>query len=114
MTSRSTIHRLLLASALTAPLLASAECLDLYPSGACLYGQVATGGYAAQVVDVSSAAYVNVRFGETVEFRNGARRFVWTFDGADRRAVDLARFAPADFGAGAFKVYIGMDMARYE
>src|SRR5258706_5968565 len=76
MTSRSTIHRLLLASALTGPLLASAECLDLYPSGACLYGQVATGGYAPPGVDVSSAAHVNVRVGGDPEIMNRARRGV--------------------------------------
>jgi hypothetical protein len=114
MTSRSPLHRLLLASVLMAPVLASAECHDRYVSGQCLYGQSAVGAYASKVVDVSSAAYVNVRFGETVEFRNGNKQFAWTFDGQDRREVDLAKFAPADFGADRFKVYIGMDMARYD
>jgi len=78
-----------------------------FMNGQSFYGQPAAQGTAARLVDLGSADHINVAYGESVIFRNGAKQFSWTFDGLDFRSVDVMRIAPADFAGKPFVVYVG-------
>ena len=53
---------------------------------------------------------VLVRYGETVAFRGAnGEQFAWTFNGLDRRSVDVQKIAPAGFTAAGVRVYIDRD-----
>lgn len=60
-----------------------------------------------RVVDLASTDRLNVAYGERVTFLNGAQQFSWTFDGFDRRAVDVSQLAPAGFAGKPLVVYVG-------
>lgn len=79
---------------------------DTFPSGRSYYGSPGGDATAARLVDVAAGKYINVQYGETITFRSEGQQFTWTFDGLDRRAVDLAKIAPAGFAAKAFTIYI--------
>lgn len=79
---------------------------DTYINGKSLYGQPMREAVNAKVVDISQAKKLNVRCGDTVTFVNGDKKFSWKFDVASHRAVDVAKIAPADFGAKAATVFV--------
>jgi hypothetical protein len=83
---------------------------DNFRNGQSVYGQpakVENVGQGSRIVDVATAPYANVRYGETVKFVNGGKSFAWTFDGLDRRAVNLSKVAPQDFDTKSMVVYVG-------
>ena len=91
--------------------LGSAAAADTFRNGESLYGQPATAGATARVVDLNTTKYANVNYGETLIFRaDGAKQFAWTFNGLPSRALDLAKIAPAGFSAKDYKVYVGRNV----
>lgn len=81
---------------------------DTLRNGESAFGQPATAGATARVVDLKATGYANVNYGETVIFRaDGASQFAWTFNGVQNRSLDLAKIAPAGFSATDYKVYVG-------
>lgn len=80
---------------------------DRFLNGQSIYGQPAAQGAPVRVVDLGSTDRLNVAYGESVAFRNGAKQFSWTFDGLDRRSVDVSQIAPADFAGKPLVVYVG-------
>jgi hypothetical protein len=95
----------LLMSALAAP----AARADTFMNGRSFYGQAAAAEATGRVVNLDTAPYLNVIYGETVIFRSSSRQFAWTFNGLDRRAVDVAKIAPAGFSTKPFVIYIAED-----
>ena len=57
-------------------------------------------------------AAINVADGESVTFRSGGQLFTWTFNGFDRRAVDVAKIAPAGFPTRPLVVQVGLNPAN--
>jgi hypothetical protein len=51
-------------------------------------------------------------YGESVTFRSGGQLFTWTFNGLDRRAVDVSKIAPAGFPTKPLVVYVGLNPAN--
>lgn len=80
---------------------------DRFMNGQSIYGQPAAQGAPVRVVDLGAADRLNVAYGESVAFRNGDKQFAWTFDGLDRRSVDLNQIAPSGFASKPFVVYVG-------
>lgn len=107
MSKLKTTLRAIVAAALVTPLFAAAASSDTFMNGQSIYGQPGPGGANARVVDVSSAKFIAVEYGDTVTFTNAGKTFVWTFNGLSRRAVDLAKIAPAGFSDRELVVYIG-------
>lgn len=104
--------RLLRIAALTIataiPLHAMATGKDVFRNGESMFGQpAAAGAKSSRVVDVATTKSVTVPYGETVTFQapNG-KQFSWTFNGLDRKAVPVAKIAPADFPATQGQVYV--------
>ena len=58
------------------------------------------------MVDLATTNYVNVKYGETVNFVSGARTFAWTFNGLSPRAVSLDKIAPPDFATKPMTIYV--------
>lgn len=86
---------------------------ETFLSGQSIYGQPGAVSGASRVIDVGQATRLNVAYGETVVFRGDAgQQFAWTFNGLDRRAVELAKIAPAGFAAKSTVAYIGRDPAN--
>lgn len=79
---------------------------DTFRNGQSFYGEPANGTQNARVVDLATAKYANVKYGETVKFVSAGKTFVWTFNGIDQRAVNLAKIAPQDFEAKSLTVYV--------
>ncbi len=88
---------------------AAAGSSDTFPNGQSLYGEATKMSQSARVVDVATSRYVNVTYGETVEFVNGAKMFAWTFDGLSDRAVNIAKIAPSGFDSTPLTVYVARD-----
>ena len=65
-----------------------------------------------RAVDLGSASRINVTYGESVTFRSGGQLFTWTFNGLDRRAVDVTKIAPAGFPTKPLVVYVGLNPAN--
>lgn len=107
MSKLKTTLRALVAAVLVTPLLALAAAPDTFMNGQSIYGQPGAGGSNARVVDVASAKYVNVEYGDTVTFTNAGKTFVWTFNGLSRRAVDVSKIAPDGFSDRGLVVYVG-------
>ena len=108
--SKNSIRLSFVATLVSVPILAAAAAHgDRFANGESFYGQPGAASSNVRVVDVSSAKYLNVGYGDTVVFKNGAKQFVWTFNGMDRVAVKLEKIAPPDFGAGEFTVYVPPD-----
>lgn len=82
---------------------------DTFANGRSYYGSLGGDSAAARVVEVGAVKYVRVEYGESVTFRSEGKQFTWTFDGLDRRAVDLSKIAPAGFPVKAFMIYIPND-----
>ena len=80
---------------------------NTFMNGQSIYGQPAAQGAPVRVVDLASTDRLNVAYGESVTFRSGAKQFSWTFDGLDRRAVDVNQIAPAGFVGKPVVVYVG-------
>ena len=73
---------------------------ETFMNGQSIYGQPAAVSSAARVVDLAQAPRPNIAYGETVAFRSDAgQQFAWTFNGLDRRGIDLAKIAPRGCGA---------------
>ena len=86
---------------------------DTFRNGESLYGHPSGEATNARVVDVGgSTVSIAVPYGETVTFRSDGQRFTWTFDGLDRRAVDIAKIAPAGFPAKPLTIYVGRSIAN--
>lgn len=83
----------------------AASCQETFRNGACIYGEPASGAYD-RTVDLSTKQRVDVAYGETVKFVDQGSSFVWTFDGLDQRAVDLAKIAPSGLDTHASTVYV--------
>lgn len=108
------IRRSILAVALLATSMATLSGIaaaksNEFMSGQSYYGQPATAGTSARVVDLATTDSVNVRYGETVNFVSGAKTFAWTFNGLSPRAVNLTKIAPPDFGTKPLTVYVARD-----
>ncbi len=84
---------------------------ETFRNGQSLYGQPAQQAQvsAVRTVDIAAARHLNVAYGETVTFRNEGKEFTWTFNGLDRRAVDLAKFAPPGFTSKPFLVHVAQN-----
>ncbi|CAN5912715.1 MAG: CzcE family metal-binding protein [Thiobacillus sp.] len=67
---------------------------------------------ATRAVDLRSANAINVAFAESVTFRSGGQLYTWTFNGFDRRAVDVAKIAPAGFPTRPLVVQVGLNPAN--
>ena len=89
------------------PLAGFAASGNVFMNGQSIYGQPAAQGAPVRVVDMASTDRLNVAYGESVTFRSGAQQFSWTFDGLDRRSVDVGQLAPAGFAGKPFVVYVG-------
>jgi len=96
----------LLATGMTALSGIAAAQSDTFMNGQSYYGQPASTGAPARVVDLATTNYVNVSYGETVKFVSGTKTFAWTFNGLSPRAVALNKIAPADFGTKPLTVYV--------
>ncbi|WP_298856807.1 CzcE family metal-binding protein [uncultured Aquimonas sp.] len=88
---------------------AAAAGPDTFRNGQSYYGQVAATAAMGKTVDLGSTKYLNVEYGETITFRNAGRQFSWTFNGLDRRSVDVSKIAPPGFTSKPFVVYIAED-----
>ena len=82
---------------------------ETFANGQSFYGRPAQQAGTARVLDLASARHLNVAYGETVTFRSEGKEFSWTFDGLDRRAVDVAKIAPAGFSSKPFNVYVAQN-----
>ena len=91
------------------PLAGYAASGNTFMNGQSHYGQPASAGTPARVVDIATANYVNVKYGETVSFASGAKTFMWTFDGLNPRAVSLDKIAPQGFVGKPFTIYVAKD-----
>lgn len=80
---------------------------NMFMNGQSIYGQPAAQGTPVRVVDLGSTDRLNVAYGESVAFRSGEKQFSWTFDGLDRRSVDVSQIAPAGFAGKSLVVYVG-------
>jgi hypothetical protein len=82
-----------------------------FMNGESVYGRPAQELSATtRTVDLRTARYANVRYGETVVFQDGQRQFAWTFDGFDFRSVPLVSIAPSGFSVPErFRVHVGRD-----
>lgn len=107
MRSTSTLIAALVLGAVSLPAAAS----DVFRNGQSFWGQPADQGAisSARVVDLGSARHVRVAYGETVKFRSEGKEFSWTFNGLDRKAVDLSRFAPAGFSSQPLTVHVAQN-----
>lgn len=109
-TTKSYVTVLLAAGVLALAGTSFAAGSDTFMNGQSVYGQptnVENIGSGARIVDVATAPYANVRYGETVKFVNAGKSFAWTFDGLDQRAVNLSKVALRDFDAKSMVVYVG-------
>jgi len=84
----------------------------VFINGQSIYGQPAAQGTPVRVVDLAAADRLKVAYGESVVFRNGAQQFSWTFNGLDRRSVDVSQIAPAGFASKPFAVQVGRSWAN--
>lgn len=98
-----------LAGSSVLPLAGLAASGNMFMNGQSIYGQPAAQGAPVRVVDLASTERLNVTYGESVTFRSGAQQFSWTFDGLDRRAVEVSQIAPAGFAGKPLVVYVGRD-----
>ena len=74
---------------------------------AVLYGGPAAAASASRVIRLGpDAAYLNVERRETVTIQKGDKAFTWNFYTLQPGVVELAKIAPADFGAGRTLVYV--------
>ena len=89
------------------PFLSFAASGPVFMNGQSIYGQPATQGAPVRVVDLAATDRLNVGYGESVVFRSGAQQFSWTFNGLDRRSVDVSQIAPAGFASKPFAVHVG-------
>lgn len=87
---------------------ASVSLADTFRNGQSIYGQPSSEAAQARVVDVVKTKYANVTYGETIVFQGtGDQKFLWTFNGLDASAWNLAKFAPASLLAGKdYWVYV--------
>ena len=92
-----------------APLASLAAGADTFANGQSYYGQPASPQAATRAVDLGSASRINVTYGESVTFRSGGQLFTWTFNGLDRRAVDVTKIAPAGFPTKPPVVHVGLN-----
>lgn len=107
--SSSLLRLAALAIAAGAPVAAIAAS-ETFLNGQSIYGQPASASSATRTIDLSQAPRLNIAYGETVLFRGEAgQQFAWTFNGLDRRAVDLAKIAPPSFGTKAAIAHVGRD-----
>lgn len=83
--------------------------VDTFANGQSFYGQPAQQASATRVVDVATARHLNVAYGETVTFRSEGKEFSWTFNGLDRRSVQVAKIAPAGFTSRSVNVYVAQN-----
>lgn len=95
-----------------APLASLAAGADTFANGQSYYGQPASPQAATRAVDLGSASRINVTYGESVTFRSGGQLYTWTFNGFDRRAVDVAKIAPAGFPTRPLVVQVGLNPAN--
>ena len=64
---------------------------------------------ATRAADLGSASAINVADRVSVTFRSGGQLFTWTFNGLDRRAVDVTKIAPAGFPTKPLVVHVGQN-----
>lgn len=70
-------------------------------------GVSAQGMQADRVVKINAKTkYVNVIRGTVVSIVNGDKTFTWKYDTLGTPRIELAKIAPADFGAGKVMVYV--------
>lgn len=95
-----------------APLASVAAGSEAFASGQSHFGQPTAPQATTRAVDLGSTSTINVAYGESVTFRNGGQQFTWTFNGLDRRAVDVAKIAPAGFPTKPLLVSVGRNPAN--
>lgn len=107
MRSTSTLIAALVLGAASLP----ASANDVFRNGQSFWGQPAdqNTSASARAVDLGTARHLRVAYGETIKFRSEGKEFSWTFNGLDRRAVDLARFAPAGFSGPPLMVHVAQN-----
>ena len=81
-------------------------------NGKSSFGQTVAEGQSTRLIDTRQAKAINVQCGDIITFVNGDKRFAWKFDATHHGVVALANIAPADFGAGAAKVYVSRSEAE--
>ncbi len=97
----------MLALVITAvPVTSVAAGTDSFRNGQSFYGEPALQMPATRTVELGTASHLNVAYGETVKFQNLGQQFTWTFNGLDRRAVDVSRIAPAGFPVKPLVVHV--------
>lgn len=88
---------------------------EVFPNGQSIYGQSASGATPSRVIDLTKNQRSTVEYGETVAFKTSdGKQFVWTFNGLDKRDVQIAKIAPSDFQAGQASVLVGRNPAVVE
>jgi hypothetical protein len=89
------------------PFFSFAASGPVFMNGQSIYGQPTTQGTPVRVVDLAATDRLNVSYGESVVFRSGTQQFSWTFNGLDRRFIDVSQIAPAGFTSKPFAVHVG-------
>lgn len=108
--NRSAIS-LLLTAAVSASSAVLAAPSTTFMTGESMYGRPALESTVpARTVDLRSAPYANVAYGETIRFHDGQRQFTWTFNGVDLVSLPLKSIAPSDLNVPErFRVYVARD-----
>lgn len=89
------------------PLTSVAVGTDTFRNGQSFFGEPASQMPVTRTVELGTASHLNVSYGETVKFQSMGQQFTWTFNGLDRRAVDVTRIAPAGFPVKPLVVHVG-------
>lgn len=73
-----------------------------------VYGQSSPNAAVDKVITLhDNMRWVNVNDGDTVEFKNNGKSFIWHFDTLQNAPVfSLSTIAPADLGVGNVLVYV--------
>jgi len=106
---RNMLVQSLTVGALTAALATSAMAIDsvAHQRDAAPYGSLAAATAANRVIRLApDATYLNVQRRETVTIQKGDKAFTWNFFTVNPGVIELAKIAPAEFGAGRTLVYV--------
>ncbi len=94
-------------AAAAVPLTSAAAATDSFRNGQSYFGEPSSQMPVTRTVELGTASHLNVAYGETVRFQSMGQQFTWTFNGLDRRAVDVIRIAPAGFPVKSLVVHVG-------
>ena len=102
------VSALLAVAGLAAAVTAQAAIPTLLPVPTSLYGDTAATAQANRVIEIApNTTSVNVKWGDTVEFKANGKSFAYTFDGSRvDPSVNLQRLAPAGTVDHPVMVYV--------